>query len=163
MYEHVARQVREHFADPSGQGLSPYEQIKRSVMGFVSAVRWTEPWLVATLASLVVLLLAVVITRKRTNVQCILFVVISSVVFGAERINGFLDKHWAKFATQPYFDKHGVFISTVFTGPLLIIMMVIVLNLLSETVRLMIKSKRAEFKHRAREYGKAEAESKKTQ
>lgn len=167
MVDHVLAQLREKFADPTGQGLSPWQQIKRSVLAFVYAVRWSEPWLVATLVTLMMTLLLVLLFRRNTNVQCTIFVLLSGVVFGAERLNEFLGKHWQRFATQPYFDKHGVFISTVLTGPLLIIMMVIICNLLAESVSLMIKSKRAEFKYRARQLGKAEAavagESKKNQ
>ena len=161
IFESVSSQVRHAFSDPTGQKRSPYKQIKESTLGFIHAVDWKETWLIALLTTLLALLCFVLLTRRQTNMQCVLFVFLSVIVFTAENINNFLASHWTSFAKQPYFDKHGVFISTVLTGPLLIIMMTIVINLLRETVSLMIKSKRAEFRVKAKQYAKAEKEGKK--
>ena len=45
-------------------------------------------------------------------------------MYNAQRINGYLHRHWAAFAQQPYFDEQGVFISALMSGPLLAIMLV---------------------------------------
>lgn len=43
-------------------------------------------------------------------------------VYNAERLNRLLGQHWHRFARQPYFDAHGVFISTTVSAPLLLAM-----------------------------------------
>lgn len=50
------------------------------------------------------------------------------IVYNAERLNGLLHKHWEKFASQPYFDAHGVFTSTVLSAPLLLDMLIILVR-----------------------------------
>ena len=49
-------------------------------------------------------------------------------VFLAEQINSVASQNWKRFATQHYFDKHGVFISTIWSGPLVIIALVILVG-----------------------------------
>lgn len=49
-------------------------------------------------------------------------------VYLAERINSFLGKHWKSFASQNYFDPHGLFISVLWSGPLLLVTIVIVVG-----------------------------------
>ena len=39
--------------------------------------------------------------------------------------NYYLGRNWEKFATHDYFDKHGVFLSNLWSGPLLIISTII--------------------------------------
>lgn len=100
-----------------------------------------------------------------------------SGVLLAERINGYLAFNWESFASQNYFDPHGVFIAVLWSGPLLLISMLIVVsvasslsstwaspppsllenpflspqvNTLLTLVKLIIQWKRAELRHRAR-------------
>ncbi|RWW44937.1 hypothetical protein BHE74_00049266, partial [Ensete ventricosum] len=53
--------------------------------------------------------------------------VLSGVYF-AERINSFLGKNWKSFSSQNYFDPHGVFISVLWSGPLLVLTILIVVS-----------------------------------
>lgn len=120
------------------------------VLAFVHAVDWTEPWLIGLMAFHLVLLVVAIATRKQGNTQAVLFFGTLVSVYFAERLNSFLLRHWRSFATQPYFDSHGVFISTVWSGPLLLISTVILLNSMVMMTQMMIKWKRAELKHKAR-------------
>ena len=90
IFESVSSQVRHAFSDPTGQKRSPYQQIKESTLGFVHAVDWKETWLIALLTTLLALLCFVLLTRRQTNMQCVLFVFLSVIVFTAENINNFL-------------------------------------------------------------------------
>lgn len=54
-----------------------------------------------------------------------------SGVLLAERINGYLAFNWESFASQNYFDPHGVFIAVLWSGPLLLISMLIVVSVAS--------------------------------
>ena len=51
------------------------------------------------------------------------------MVYNAERLNGLLAKRWRSFATQDYFDEHGVFFCALVSTPLLIDMFVILVGL----------------------------------
>lgn len=51
-------------------------------------------------------------------------------VYLAERLNTVLSENWQSFATQNYFDTHGVFLSVLWSGPLLIISIVILVSAL---------------------------------
>jgi len=46
-------------------------------------------------------------------------------VYFAENLNRELRKNWKSFSTQNYFDSNGVFLSTLWSGPLLVIAMII--------------------------------------
>jgi hypothetical protein len=52
--------------------------------------------------------------------------------------------HWKQFSTQDYFDPNGIFISALFSFPLLIMTLIILINLVLENVRLLIQVKRAQ-------------------
>ncbi|KAF3574333.1 hypothetical protein F2Q69_00059052, partial [Brassica cretica] len=71
-------------------------------------------------------------------------------VYFAESLNRLLRKHWKSFSTQNYFDPHGVFLSVLWSGPLLVIAMIILINTLFSLCYLIVKWKRAELRHRAR-------------
>lgn len=119
-------------------------------IGFFHAIDWKEPWLIGLISFHAMLLLITIISRKNVNFQLCLSIMAFSGVFLAERINHFLEENWKSFAGQNYFDPHGLFISVLWSGPLLLISMLIVVNTLSTLVKLIIQWKRAELRHRAR-------------
>ncbi|KAF3521661.1 hypothetical protein F2Q69_00047645, partial [Brassica cretica] len=71
-------------------------------------------------------------------------------VYFAESLNRLLRKNWKSFSTQNYFDPHGVFLSVIWSGPLLVIAMIILISTLFSLCYLIVKWKRAELRHRAR-------------
>jgi hypothetical protein len=91
---------------------------------FCAAIDWTETWLRCLLGFHVTLFLLVLLTRSSVNAQTVLFLFICSLVFSAEWLNSYCALNWPLFATQNYFDAHGVFASTLFAGPLLVILLV---------------------------------------
>nr|CAB3465141.1 unnamed protein product [Digitaria exilis] len=121
-----------------------------NLRAFVRAVDWTEPWLLCLMAFHVILLLTAVGFRRNANFQLLLLLLAYSGVYMAEKINRYLGEHWRSFAGQNYFDRPGVFISVVWSGPLIFISIVSVVSSLIALCRLMVKWKRAELRHRAR-------------
>ncbi|KAK7277335.1 hypothetical protein RIF29_18486 [Crotalaria pallida] len=119
-------------------------------MGFFHAIDWKEPWLMGLGAFHVVLLLLVIISRKNTNFQMCLFLLTLAGVYFAESLNSFLGKNWRSFSGQNYFDPSGVFMSVLWSGPLLVHAMIILINTLFSLCYLIVKWKRAELRHRAR-------------
>ncbi|KAF0899586.1 hypothetical protein E2562_020778 [Oryza meyeriana var. granulata] len=122
-----------------------------SFLGFFHAVDWKEPWLISMLIFHAILLLVTIISRRNVNFQLILSALTFSGVFLAERINTFLGQHWKSFSSQNYFDPQGLFISVVWSGPLLLITILILVNTLVTLCLLMVRWKRAELRHRARQ------------
>ncbi|KAL5122845.1 Transmembrane protein 18 [Glycine soja] len=101
-------------------------------IGFFHAIDWKEPWLMGLLGFHVVLLLVAIISRKKTNFQI------------------FLGKNWKNFSSQNYFDPSGLFMSVLWSGPLLVISMIILINTLFSLCYMIVRWKRAELRHRAR-------------
>ncbi|KAG4939467.1 hypothetical protein JHK82_045192 [Glycine max] len=137
-------------------------------IGFFHAIDWKEPWLMGLLGFHVVLLLVAIISRKKTNFQMFLFLLtwlgldnrssgttiglytkVAGVYF-AESLNRFLGKNWKSFSSQNYFDPRGLFMSVLWSGPLLVISMIILINTLFSLCYMIVRWKRAELRHRAR-------------
>ena len=120
-------------------------------VGFFHAVDWKEPWLIGMISFHAILLLVTIISRRNINFQLILSALTFSGVFLAEKLNTFLGQNWKSFSSQNYFDPQGLFISVMWSGPLLLITILILVNTLVTLCMLMVRWKRAELKHRARE------------
>lgn len=142
--------VSEIFGNFSTGLRSGFQPAYVNFIGFFHAIDWKEPWLIGLLSFHFILLLAAIFSRKNVNFQIFLSVFSFSGVYLAERINSFLGVRWKMFARQNYFDSHGLFISTLWSGPLLFISMVIVVNTLVSSCKLIIRWKRAELRHRAK-------------
>ena len=101
-----------------GRDITFYE----TVVGFYHAVRWSEPWVAGLLAFHVAYGALVVATRRHQNLQLAFFLFTCAAVYCAQPLNGYLHLHWRRLGfTQDYFDPRGVFISTLYSGPLLVI------------------------------------------
>ncbi|KAJ4826181.1 hypothetical protein Tsubulata_034278 [Turnera subulata] len=119
-------------------------------LGFFHAIDWTEPWLIGLLAFHGVLLIVTLASRKHVNFQFSLFLLALAGVYFAENLNKILARNWRRFATQNYFDPHGIFLSALWSGPLLVISMIILINTLFTLCYQIVRWKRAELRHRAR-------------
>ncbi|OMO75684.1 Transmembrane protein 18 [Corchorus capsularis] len=119
-------------------------------IGFFHAIDWKEPWLICLLAFHTVLLIITIFSRKNTNFQMCLFLLALAGVYLAETVNKFLGDNWKRFATQNYFDPSGLFLSVLWSGPLLAIAIIILINTLFSMCYLIVRWKRAELRHRAR-------------
>ncbi|KAG6408352.1 hypothetical protein SASPL_131357 [Salvia splendens] len=128
-------------------GLKPaYENF----MGFFHAIDWKEPWLICLLSFHVILLVVVFVSRRNINFQMFLFLLALGGVYLAERLNHVLGSNWKNFAGQNYFDTNGLFLSVLWSGPLLVIAIIILVNTLFSLCYLIVRWKRAELKHRTR-------------
>ncbi|WCJ44114.1 Transmembrane protein 18 [Euphorbia peplus] len=119
-------------------------------IGFFHAIDWTEPWLISLLGFHFTLLIVSIFSRKHINFQMCLFLLALGGVYFAERLNKILAGNWKSFAKQNYFDPHGVFLSSLWSGPLLAIAIIVLINTLSSLCHLIVRWKRAELRHRAR-------------
>lgn len=150
MVEGLTEELRKQWSQATSETAGGGGGFFDPILAFVHAVDWTEPWLIGLILFHVVLLVFAVVSRKRSNVQMGIFFSVLFGVYFAERLNTYLHRHWKSFARQPYFDSHGVFLSVVWSGPLLVVSTLILVNSLRTMTSLMVKWKRAELKHRAR-------------
>ncbi|KAJ4895050.1 Uncharacterized protein Rs2_21844 [Raphanus sativus] len=128
-------------------GLQPaYENF----IGFFHAIDWKEPWIVGLMAFHALVLIVTLVSRRHLNFHMFLFLLSLGGVYFAESLNRVLRKNWKSFSTQNYFDPHGAFLSVLWSGPLLVIAIIILINTLFSLCYLIVKWKRAELRHRAR-------------
>eukprot|EP00983_Pelagomonas_calceolata_P030023 939842-Pelagomonas_calceolata.AAC.1 len=53
---------------------------------------------------------------------------VRGTIYMGERLNALGAKHWDKFASQNYFDQNGVFFSTMVSGPLLLLLFILLVR-----------------------------------
>ncbi|KAK3284191.1 hypothetical protein CYMTET_8148 [Cymbomonas tetramitiformis] len=133
--------------------------VKQSFQAFLHAVDWTEPWLMALMCGHVFLFVFIIATRNHSNCQTFLFFLLLSLIYLSEPLNSFLSTHWQYFSSQAYFDRNGLFISAVFSGPLIIQLFIILVNSLILMTCLMVKVKRAQIRSKAKESKSSEPKS----
>jgi len=117
---------------------------------FSAAVNWQQTWLRLLLAFHVFNFLFFVVTRNNIDAQTGQFVSIVVLVALSERLNSWCSAHWSEFADQDYFDKHGAFTGILFAGPLLLVLLFQLINLLRLSCTMLIKAKKLELKDRHR-------------
>ena len=114
--------LQQLFADSrklrKGTDTTAYE----AFMGFYHAVRWRDPGVMCMLGFHVVYAALCLALRNHPTVHIALFLLTCGLSYSATHINIYLAAHWRKFGfSQNYFDRHGVFLSSLFCAPLLLI------------------------------------------
>ncbi|XP_014670986.1 PREDICTED: transmembrane protein 18-like, partial [Priapulus caudatus] len=118
-------------------------------------IDWSEPWLIGLIAVHLLCSLMVFTSRNYVNIQAFLFVGFLGLVFFAENINEKGSEHWRSFSRQQYFDSKGIFISLVFSVPLLLNSLILIILWLYQTIGLLIHVKSAKLKQQMREAQRA--------
>jgi hypothetical protein len=95
-------------------------------------------------------LVAALALRKSETAQTVLFVWCMLVAFSARTLNELGGRHWRSFSKQDYFDESGFFISTVLSTPMMVTQVVVLVNFFRLMVSMMIKTKRAQLRARAK-------------
>ncbi|XP_028809151.1 transmembrane protein 18 [Denticeps clupeoides] len=121
-----------------------------SVWSFLQSVQWSEPWLTGLLAFHGVCLVVTVLTCKHYRLQIFHFLMMVAMVYSAENLNEVAARNWRSFAQFQYFDSRGMFISLVYSVPILCNTMIIVavwvyraFTTMSELKTLQLKKKAA--------------------
>jgi len=89
----------------------------------------------------------ILLTRKYTNIQIVLFCTLSGIALLSERINKLGAKHWRLFSSEQYFDSYGLFIMVILSGPMMVNCLILVIIWLIEAGQLLIKTKRRQLLH----------------
>lgn len=141
---------------PSGNEWILTTQID-SMWEFYKAVDWSEYWLIGLIIFHTVTFLCVLTTRKYTNFQVVLFLLLLGLAFASEQVNIVGAKYWRMFAREQYFDSAGLFITVVYSGPILLNCFILTVLWLWTAGKMLIVVKRGQLKERR----KKEAEDKK--
>ncbi|XP_057329184.1 transmembrane protein 18 [Microplitis mediator] len=120
------------------------------VWPFLQSIEWKDPWLVILLAFHVAVTMTALMTRNHANFQIILFLILLLLVYFSESINEVAASKWMLFSKQQYFDSNGLFISIVFSVPILLNCMIMVASWLYQSSQLTTNLKRAQLRQRAK-------------
>lgn len=117
---------------------------------FLLSIEWRDPWLAILLTFHIAITMTAVMTRNHANFQIILFLVLLLLVYFSESINEVAATNWMVFSRQQYFDSKGLFISVVFSVPILINCMIMVASWLYQSSQLMTSLKKAQLRQKVK-------------
>ncbi|XP_028295655.1 transmembrane protein 18 [Gouania willdenowi] len=121
-----------------------------SIWTFLMSVQWSEPWLIGLIMFHCVCLLVTAVTCRYYRAQICHFLTIVGLVSSAEYLNELAAMNWRSFSNFQYFDSKGMFISLVFSIPLLLNAMTIVAVWVYRTFSTMTELKTLQLKRKAR-------------
>lgn len=102
-------------------------------------------------------------TRNHHTTQAVLFFLLLLTVRSSETINQYAAKNWQSFSRQQYFDSQGLFISVVFSMPVLFNCMMMVINWLWLSSNMMVTYKRVELEAKLRNDSRRRSESQRSE
>ncbi|XP_012223753.1 transmembrane protein 18 [Linepithema humile] len=117
---------------------------------FLQSIDWRDPWLAVLITFHIAITLTALMTRNHANFQIILFLTLLLLVYFSETINEVAATNWMVFSRQQYFDSKGLFISLVYSIPILINCMIMVASWLYQSSQLMTSLKRAQLRQQAK-------------
>ncbi|XP_044752105.1 transmembrane protein 18 [Coccinella septempunctata] len=118
------------------------------LLSFLYSIEWRDPWIIGLVFFHLTIFLTAIRTRRHGTFQALLFFVLLLLVYFSESINKLASTNWRIFSRQQYFDSNGLFISIVFSMPILLNCMMMVGTWLYHSTELMTSLKVAQMKDR---------------
>ncbi|XP_040283513.1 transmembrane protein 18 [Bufo bufo] len=119
-------------------------------------IDWSEPWIIGLLGFHLLFFILTCISFKCYKLQIALFFLMVGLVSCAEYINEVAAVNWKLYSRQQYFDSSGMFISLVFSAPLLCNTIIIVVHWVYKTLSVMTELKTLQKKRKAAKDSKKE-------
>ncbi|TRY88521.1 hypothetical protein DNTS_014073 [Danionella cerebrum] len=120
-----------------------------SIWSFLQSVDWSEPWLMGLLSFHVLCFAVSLLSCRYYRIQICHFLFMVSMVYSAEYLNEVAAMNWRSFSKFQYFDSKGMFISLVFSVPLLLNTVLIVAVWVWKTFSTMTELKILQLKRKA--------------
>lgn len=118
---------------------------------FVEAIDWkTDFWIVLIFCVYLFLLMFVILFRQDLTVQCVVFFSSCVIVWTAQYLNVALSQNWELFSSQNYFDESGLFMTVIFSLPIVSIALISLFFMLRGVSLLLVQVKRAELVRNAK-------------
>ena len=91
-------------------------------MGFIYAIRWTEPFIILSYSVLALwfILVLLCLGKKWTFGTVMLLTIQCMMVLALQPLNTVAAEHWTVLTTQNYFDTKGVFVSLFYGLPFIV-------------------------------------------
>ncbi|KAG5889455.1 hypothetical protein JTB14_016435 [Gonioctena quinquepunctata] len=121
-----------------------------SFLSFLWSIEWRDPWLIALFIFHISIFMMAILTRNYGNFQALLFFCLLLLVYFSESINKLASTNWKIFSRQELFDSNGLFISVVFSMPILMNCILMVGSWLYQSTQLMTNLKMAQLKEQIR-------------
>ncbi|XP_006626457.1 transmembrane protein 18 [Lepisosteus oculatus] len=121
-----------------------------SIWTFLLSIQWSEAWLIGLVTFHAICLLITFVTFRFYRLQIFHFLVMAGMVYFAENINEIAAMNWRSFSKYQYFDSRGMFISLVFSAPLLLNTIIIVILWIYRTFATMTELKTLQLKRKAK-------------
>ncbi|KAK9687071.1 Transmembrane protein 18 [Popillia japonica] len=131
------------------------------LLTFLGGIDWKDPWLIGLLMFHITITSMALLTRNYGNLQALLFFFLILLVYFSESINELASANWRIFSRQQYFDSNGLFISVVFSIPILLNCMLMVGSWLWQSTQLMKNIKIAQLKENLKKQRAIEKEKQK--
>lgn len=123
------------------------------IWSFLCSIDWEERWLWGLLLFhlLCALASALAVRYDHTKVQATLFIWYLMLVYWSEYINDWGSRNYRLFSEQQYFDSQGMFISIVFSIPLILNCLFTLVLWMWKSTTLMLKIKKIQVRQQAAE------------
>ncbi|KAJ1991352.1 hypothetical protein H4R33_001368 [Dimargaris cristalligena] len=123
-----------------------WTEFQADAQEFYQAVNWSQPWLRAWAVFYGGLVVATVYYRGDEGRLAALFITLSIMVLGAQPLNTLAAGYWSDFSDANYFQEHGHFISLVYSIPLLLLLLTVLVMLIFHAGSRLIQVKRQQIR-----------------